>query len=144
MVSSHSPHIRAFPSPLSSLLPLPVLCQAFSATSQAGIDVALPCQAKQAGKETSMAALGFYLLMFYFTGRERRWQALMAEAVDLSSKSLLAPGKSLLCFQGARREESSGFEGGPLFTHITPVGVSNTLRGQAEIRTCPLTTNLCK
>lgn len=68
----------------------------------------------------------------------------MVEAVDLSSKSLLAPGKSLLCFQGARREESSGFEGGPLFTHITPVGVSNTLRGQAEIRTCPLTTNLCK
>lgn len=55
-----------------------------------------------------MAGLEFYLLMFYFTGslawgkevaKIEVWP-LMVEAVGLSSKSLLAPRKSLLCFQG--------------------------------------------
>lgn len=55
-----------------------------------------------------MAVLEFYLLMFYFTGRLawgkevariEAWPLTVGTA-DLSSKSLLAPRRSLLCFQG--------------------------------------------
>lgn len=155
MVSSQSPSCQGLPKPLphpfspSSLSChqdlLWIFCH-FSDRNQRP----LLGQAKQAGRETSMAVLEFYLLMFYFTGslawgkevaRIEAWP-LMVQTVELSSKSLLAPRKSLLCFQGERR--ALDWKGCPLFTHTTPVGVSDTLGGQAETRTCPLTINLCK
>lgn len=114
MVSSHSPLCQGLPKNPPSCLPSPLSCHRavpwifchFPDTNQRP----LPGQAKQAGKDTSMAVLEFYLLMFYFTGRPawgkevariEAWPSTV-ETEHLSSKSLLAPRKSLLCFQGPR------------------------------------------